>query len=184
MDKLATCLPYIKVSFKTSTILPFSLSPKGMTVYKHMGIIWGILVSSFTWANDLEENDWPGAVVKQEHSQPVASGSRQSPQSSAAMMSPRVCSVMEMPRLTSGRPEGSFLFFTLSTGSWRRNQPLHVPSMSKLRVSSSPLGLGNHVASLHSHLHLQHGRSQEETQSYKFTESSPTLTGLLVPSLL
>ena len=37
-----------------------------MTVYKHVGIIWGILVSSFTWANDLEENDWTGAVVKQE----------------------------------------------------------------------------------------------------------------------
>ena len=93
-----------------------------------------------------------------------------------------VCSVMEMPRLTSGRPEGSFLFFTLSTGSWKRNRPLRDPSMSKLRVSSSPLGLGNHVASLHSHLHLQHGRSQEETQSCKFTESSPTLTRLLVPS--
>ena len=37
-----------------------------MTVCKHAGILWGILVSSFTGANDLEENDWRGAAVKQE----------------------------------------------------------------------------------------------------------------------
>ena len=59
-----------------------------------------------------------------------------------------------------------------------------VPSMSELWVSSSPLWLGNHFASLHGHLHLQHGSSQEETQSHKLMESSPTLTGLLEPSLL
>lgn len=45
MDKLATHLPYIKVSFKVSNNLP--LPPEGMTVYKYFGIIWGILVSSF-----------------------------------------------------------------------------------------------------------------------------------------
>lgn len=81
-------------------------------------------------------------------------------------------------------PRRLFLFFMLSTRSWKRNRPLCVPRMSKLWVSSSPLGLGNHFAALHSHLHLQHGSSQAETQSHKLMESSPALTGLLAPSLL
>lgn len=37
-----------------------------MTVYNHVGIIRGILVSSCIWANNLEEHGWMGAVVKQE----------------------------------------------------------------------------------------------------------------------
>lgn len=48
MDKLVTHLPYIKVSFTTSIILLLPPSPQGMAVYKYLGIIWGIVVSSFT----------------------------------------------------------------------------------------------------------------------------------------
>ena len=118
------------------------------------------------------------------NSQPVASGSRQSPRSSAAMMSLPVCSVMEMPRITSVCPEGSFCSLCCPQEAEKEISLCSFPSMSELWVSSSPLWLGNHFASLHGHLHLQHGSSQEETQSHKLMESSPTLTGLLEPSLL
>lgn len=155
-----------------------------MTVYNHVGIIWGILVSSSIGANNLEEHGWMGAVVKQEK------------QSACCLWIPSVATELCCYDVTpclfcDGNaahhlciPRRLFLFFMLSTRSWKRNRPLRVPRMSKLWVSSSPLGLGNHFAALHSHLHLQHGSSQAETQSHKLMESSPALTGLLAPSLL
>ena len=142
MDKLATCLHYIKVFFfKTSTIFPFSLAPKGMAIYKHVGIIWGILVSSFIWANDLEEHDWTGAVVKQEK------------QSACCLWIPSVttelCCYDVTPCLFCDgnathhlcMPRRLFLFFMLSTRSWKRNQPVFLACQN---YESVPLlsGLG------------------------------------------
>lgn len=51
-------------------------------------------------------------------------------------------------------------------------------------VSSISSWVGHLFSSLHGHLHLQYVSSQEETQICKFIESLPTLTQLLVPSLL
>lgn len=142
-----------------------------MTVYKHLGIIWGILVSSFMWANSLKENDCTGAVVKQER------------QPSYCFWIPSVtielcgydvthCSFCDGNTTQHHcMPRRLLLFSTLSMRSWKGSQPLCVPSMSKYKSVPSLLGLGDLFFSFHGHLHLQYGSSPEETRSCKFTES-------------
>lgn len=171
MDKLATHLPYTKVSFKVSNNLP--LPPEGMTVYKYFGIIWGILVNSFMDANSFEENNCTEAVGRQKKSQPIASEYRPSPQGSMVPMSLPAflfCGGQAMHHhWMSRRPQSRMLSLRCS---WEAEKEISLSVfLTCQNISQFHLFLGlAFLSSLHGGLLLQHGVSRS-------VESFPTLHG-------